>query len=98
MNNDLEITNKLLFEMVKNLKQTNKNLTKTFIVTIVCLSIIISIGIAGFFIYESQFEIEEQATTQTELSIDQEASGENAEINNALGNIYKDNSTHNEGK
>lgn len=96
MNNDLEITNKLLFEMVKNLKQTNKNLSKAFITTVVCLSIIIVVGIAGFFWYESQFEVTEQ--TQTELSLEQEASGEQAEINNVLGNMYKDNATHNEGK
>jgi uncharacterized protein (UPF0333 family) len=96
MNNDLEITNKLLFEMVKNLKQTNKNLSKAFIATVVCLSIIIVVGIAGFFWYESQFEVTEQ--TQTELSLEQEASGEQAEINNVLGNMYKDNATHNEGK
>lgn len=96
MNNDLEITNKLLFEMVKNLKQTNKNLSKAFITAVVCLSIIIVVGIAGFFWYESQFETTEQ--TQTELSLEQEASGEQAEINNVLGNMYKDNTTHNEGK
>lgn len=96
MNNDLEITNKLLFEMVKNLKQTNKNLTKAFIITITCLSIVIVVGIVGFFWYESQFEVTEQ--TQTELSLEQEASGEQAEINNVLGNMYKDNATHNEGK
>ena len=96
MNNDLEITNKLLFEMVKNLKQTNKNLTKVFIITVTCLSIVIVAGIAGFFWYESQFEVTEQ--TQTELSLEQEASGEQAEINNVLGNMYKDNATHNEGK
>ena len=85
MQNDLEVTNKLLFEMVKNLKKTNENMKETFIFTII-----------GF--VASQFETAEQTTTQTELSLDQEASGENAEINNALGNIYKDNSTHNEGK
>lgn len=98
MNNDLEITNKLLFEMVKNLKQTNKNIMKAFIITVVCLSIIIVAGIVGFFWYESQFEITEQTTTQTELSVEQEASGEQAEINNVMGNMYKDNATHNEGK
>lgn len=98
MNNDLEITNKLLFEMVKNLKQTNKNLAKAFVTTVICLSVIIIAGIVGFFLYESQFEIAEQTTTQTELSLEQEASGEEAEINNVLGNMYKDNATHNEGE
>ena len=96
MQNDLEITNKLLFEMVKNLKQTNKNITKAFLITVICLTVIIAAGISGFFWYESQYETSEQV--QTELSLDQEASDENAEINNALGNVYKDNATHNEGK
>ena len=94
MQNDLEITNKLLFEMVKNLKQTNKNITKAFIATVICLAVIISIGIVGFFWYESQYETSEQ----TEFTVDQEASGEEAEINNVLGNMYKDSATHNEGK
>lgn len=92
MNNDLEITNKLLFEMVKNLKQTNKNITKAFITTVICLTVMIAIGIAGFFWYESQFEL------QDEYSVEQEASGDEAEINNVLGNMYKDNATHNEGE
>lgn len=94
MQSDLEVTNKLLFEMVKNLKQTNKNITKAFIISVICLSVIIISGIIGFFAYESQYETAEQ----TELSLEQETSGEEAEINNVLGNMYKDNSTHNEGK
>ena len=94
MQNDLEITNKLLFEMVKNLKQTNKNITKAFVITTICLTVIIVSGITGFFWYESQFE----TTEQTEFTVDQEASGEEAEINNVLGNMYKDNATHNEDK
>lgn len=98
MQNDLEVTNKLLFEMVKNLKKTNENMKETFIFTIIGFVAVMIFGIVGFFVYESQFETAEQTTTQTELSLDQEASGENAEINNALGNIYKDNSTHNEDK
>lgn len=98
MNEDLEITNKLLFEMVKNLKQTNKNLMKAFIVTTISLVCIIIASIIGFFVYESQFEVAEKEVTQTELSLEQEASGEEAEINNVLGNMYKDNATHNEGE
>ena len=48
----------------------------------------------GFFWYESQFEVTEDiATTET---ITQEVSGENSEINNVDGNLYKDNATHNE--
>lgn len=96
MQNDLEsnieITNKLLLEMVKNQKSANKNLTKVFISVIIGYTVLLIIMVAGFFIYEQQFEIKD------EYSIEQEASGEEAEINNVLGNMYKDNATHNEGK
>lgn len=87
----MEITNKLLLEMVKNQKAGNRNLTKVFISAIIGYTVIVLGMIAGFFVYESQFEIKD------EYSIEQEASGEEAEINNVLGNQYNDNATHNEG-
>lgn len=96
--NESEITNKLLVEMIKNQKESNKNFVKVFIVVIIGFTALLLAMIIGFFVYESQFEIDEKATTQTETTIDQEASGEEAEINNVLGNMYKDNSTHNEGE
>jgi hypothetical protein len=47
--------------------------------------------VIGFFYYESQFDITE--TTTTEL----QTSGENANINNVSnGDMYNDNSVHNE--
>ena len=40
----------------------------------------------------------ETTTTETiTTTTEQEASGENAEINNAAGDFYKDNAVHNEG-
>lgn len=93
LENNMEITNKLLLEMVKNQKAANKNLTKVFMSVIIGYTVLLLGMIAGFFIYESQFE-----TIETDkYSIEQEASGEEAEINNVLGNQYNDNATHNEG-
>lgn len=94
LENNMEITNKLLLEMVKNQKAANKNLTKVFMSVIIGYTVLLLGMIAGFFIYESQFE-----TIETDkYSIEQEASGEEAEINNVLGNQYNDNATHNDGK
>ena len=87
-----EITNKLLLEMVKNQKASIKNLTKLFIITIVCYSIILISMIIGFFIYESQFDIVEGQYETYEYT--QEGEGENVEFNN--GDVYKDNATHND--
>lgn len=93
LNETTEATNKLLLEMVKNQKSANKNLTKVFISAIIGYTLLLIAMVVGFFMYESQYETAEQ----TEISVDQEASGEDAEINNVLGDMYKDNSTHNEG-
>lgn len=91
---NMEITNKLLLEMVKNQKASNKNLTKVFISTIIAYTVLLIGMVVGFFVYESQFgkEIKEQ------FSVEQDASGDEAEINNVLGNLYKDNATHNQGE
>lgn len=90
---NMEITNKLLLEMVKNQKASNKNLTKVFISTIIGYTALMIAMIIGFFVYESQFETD----ITDKYSIEQEASGDEAEINNVLGDQYKDNATHNEG-
>lgn len=86
--------NHLLLEMVKNQKENYKALIKTFIIVIVCYTILLIAGITGFFWYESQFEITEEVTT-TE-TVTQEVSGEGSEINNVEGDLYKDNAIHNE--
>ena len=91
LQNNIDVTNKLLLEMVKNQKTANKHLTKVFMCTIIGYTALLIAMVAGFFIYESQFELND------EFTIEQEASGEEAEINNVLGNQYNDNATHNEG-
>lgn len=86
--------NELLLEMVKNQKETNGKNLKVFIVTIVCYTLLLISMVVGFFVYESQFET--TYTTETVTTTTQEVSGEDSEINNIQGNMYKDNATHNE--
>lgn len=85
----------VLVDMAKSQRKTISKLIKIFIIMIVCNMIIMISGIVGFFWYESQFEI---ITTETvETTTTQVVSGEDSEINNIEGNMYKDNAVHNEG-
>ena len=93
-NENEDAMNKLLLEMVKNQKNSIKNLTKVFIISIICYTLLLISLIVGFVVYESQFETTE--TTTTTVTTTQEVDGENSEINNVLGNMYKDNSVHND--
>lgn len=86
----------VLLEVVKNQRRTNKALMRAFIAVIICYSLIVISMIIGFFWYESQFETKETVTT-TE-TVTQSVDGENSEINNIEGNMYKDNAVHNEGE
>lgn len=99
-NTDDEITeqtqamNKLLLELVKTQKSNTKSLIRVFIATIICYTVLLLSLILGFFWYESQFETSEKVIE--EKTITQEVSGENSEINNVEGNLYKDSAVHNE--
>lgn len=93
-NKQVEATNKLLLQMVKNQKENNKNMIRVFIITMCCMTILLVSMIVGFFVYESQFETELETTTET--TITQEVSGEDSTINNVEGNQYNDNATHNQ--
>lgn len=86
--------NHLLLEMIKTQKTNMISFIRVLIIILVCYTAILVSMVAGFFWYESQFEFTEQTTT--EETITQEVSGENSEINNVEGNMYKDNSTHNQ--
>ena len=90
----VQALNRLLLEMNKNQKEANKSITRAFIVTTVCMTILLVSMVVGFFWYESQFEITEKVVSET---ITQEVSGSDSEINNVEGNMYKDNATHEEG-
>lgn len=93
-NKEVEATNKLLLQMVKNQKENNKNMIRVFIITMCCMTILLVSMVVGFFVYESQFETELETTT--EATITQEVSGEDSTINNVEGNQYNDNATHNQ--
>ena len=93
-NKQVEATNKLLLQMVKNQKENNKNMIRVFIITMCCMTILLVSMIIGFFVYESQFETELETTNET--TITQEVSGEDSTINNVEGNQYNDNATHNQ--
>lgn len=93
-NKQVEATNKLLLQMVKNQKENNKNMIRVFIITMCCMTILLVSMVVGFFVYESKFETELETTTET--TITQEVSGEDSTINNVEGNQYNDNATHNQ--
>lgn len=80
--------NKVIINLLKQQRETNKRM---FIALIV--SILVNLAIVGGFLwYESQWEY-----TETK-EITQEVSGNDPDINNVSGNQYKDNAIHNEGK
>ena len=95
-NEQFEALNELLLDMVKTQKEYIQNLIKIFIFTMMCYTLILISCVVGFFVYESQFEISEEASTVTETTVEQEVSGDSAEINNVKGNMYKDDAIHNE--
>lgn len=92
----IEATNKLLLEMVKNQKENAKNLIRVFVITIICYTILLISMVAGFFVYEIDYETKECVTKEVTETITQEVSGENSTFNNVEGNQYNDSLTHNE--
>ena len=85
--------NHLLLEMVKTQKENYKALILIFITTVVMYTFILVSMIIGFFWYENQFETTTEVVTR---EVTQEVSGNDSEINNVEGNMYKDNAIHNE--
>lgn len=89
----LQATNKLLLKMVKTQRESYRNTTKAYIITITCYTLLMISMVIGFIVYESQFDTEYVKETVT-----QEVSGENSNINNVDGDQYNDNAVHNEGE
>ena len=83
LNENVQAANNLLLDMVQNQKEGNKNLSKAFIATVICLTAIIITMIIGYFVYESQFEIVNSKDT---AEVMQEAD------NQGSGNIIMNNS------
>lgn len=80
--------NRVIINLLKQQRETNKRM---FIALIV--SILVNLAIVGGFLwYESQWEY-----TETK-EITQEVSDNDSDINNVSGNQYKDSAIHNEGK
>lgn len=90
-NKQLQAVNELLRDYSKAQSETIKQLKTALIVVSICFSLIICSMVAGFFWYESQFEVTETTTTTMETE------GENANINSVTnGDMYNDTSTHND--
>lgn len=89
----MEITNRLLVDMVKNQKESSKNLFRVYVLTICCFTVLLVSLIIGFFVYEGQFEVADKIT---EKEITQEVSGSDSTINNVEGNQCNDDAVHNE--
>lgn len=81
--------NKIVMEMLKGQKESNKRLFIALIVSILLNACIV----AGFLYYESQFTYTDQVTTTT---ITQEADGD-SNINNVQGDQYNDQAVHSDG-
>jgi len=84
---NIEVTNKLLLELIKSQKQNTSNMIKMFIVTVVSLSIIILGTVIGFLVYESQFETV-ASDYEYEVEQDAESNGSGDAVNNFGGDMY----------
>lgn len=85
LKDNIEITNKLLLDMVQNQKEANNNLAKTAIISSICFCLIIVSMIIGFFVYESQYETIDTVTD--EVSQEAETNGDGDIIMNNSGEL-----------
>ena len=83
---NIEVTNKLLLELIKNQKQNTSNMIKMFIVTVISMTVIILGTVIGFLIYESQFETI-SSDYQYEVEQDAATDGDGNVINNFGGDF-----------
>lgn len=95
VNENMQITNNLLLDMVHNQKEGNKNLSRAFVATVVCLTAIIITMIIGYFVYESQFEvIDKSDSAEVMQEADNQGSG-NIIMNNSGDLKYGESETSN---
>lgn len=79
---NMEATNKLLLEMVKNQKDNIANMTKTFIISMICYTCLLIAMVIGFFVYENQFEVTDwEKQVMQEVETDGSNDNVNAIIN-----------------
>lgn len=89
--NHIQAMNHLLSDCAKTQSQMIRELNRILIVVCICFTFIIVSMVIGFIYYEAQFDT--KATTTTELTTE----GDSANINSVLnGDMYNDDSTHNE--
>lgn len=86
----------LLVNIQKDYTWSNKMKDWIIIVLVVCMCLEACIGFVAFAWYESQFETVD--TYETTVDLDAEGENANAEYNDIEGNLYKDNSIHNENR
>ena len=90
--------NRITLAMLDEQKQSNKRM---FIVTLIslfialCMVVVSTITYKNFKDFVNDIEIEYEETTTT--TFDQEVEGDDARINNVMGDQYNDNAVHNEG-
>lgn len=93
-NVQIESMNKLLIEMVKNQKENINHLVKVFIITIVCYTVLLLGMVVVFYMYESQFEVEETETIRYEQETSSDDGGDAVGIINNNGDwSYGDSKT-----
>lgn len=92
-----EIEN-LLLDTQKEYSRSNRMKDKIIVVLIVLMFLEAAIGYCGFVWYESQFDYvtTEQTTETKSVDVGTDVDNANAEYNDADGNQYNDNATHNE--
>ena len=79
---NIEATNKLLLEIVKNQKDNIANMTKTFIISMICYTCLLIAMVIGFFVYENQFEVTDwEKQVMQEVETDGSNDNVNAIIN-----------------
>ncbi|MBO7695453.1 MAG: hypothetical protein J6T10_22740 [Methanobrevibacter sp.] len=88
------VVKNLLVDMIKSQKENSRSIIKLFIFVIICYTLVLFVGIIGFFVYESRFDVVEDNYETYEYN--QEGSGDGIEFNNVSGDMYKDSSSHNE--
>ncbi len=76
----MENEHSIAFEMLQEIKKSNK---RWFIIALVELAIIVSM-VVGYFVYESQFEIDAQSNAETYQYVD-DTNMDNSTLNQHLG-------------
>lgn len=81
-------TNELLKDSLKIQSENFNRLKILFIAVVASYTIILTAMVAGFFVYEGQFDTEKTMEVYTE--------GDSANANVVEGNQYNDSATHNQ--